>query len=43
MERVKPGGLGVQTKQAQAITPDEKELSWSTLNVYLCGTNIFRS
>ena len=37
MKRLKAGGLGVPTKQAEPITPDEEELWWSTL-VYLCGT-----
>ena len=42
MECLKAGGLGVHTKQAKAITPDEEKLWQSTL-VYLCGTYIFRS
>ena len=37
MKRLKAGGLGVHTKQAEPITPDEEELLWSTL-VYLCVT-----
>ena len=29
MKRLKAGGLGVHTKQAEPITPDEEELLWS--------------
>ena len=29
MKRLKAGGLGVHTKQAEPITPDKEELLWS--------------